>query len=431
MDLIRCCKNLISSWFLPCGVLFLNAISIQGQAQQNVITLSILDSKTNLPVAWTTVFSKKNGYGVVADKNGNCSLKINPAVTDTFIVSSIGYEDATFVADKLSNKEVNKIFLEHVYITGQNVVIKSPPLSFGFDLIKGFKKNFSKNYPHHPLSGYMYANSKVKQDSILVKDIDYVTTFYSPDGFEHAQRLQQAMVRTRVNLKTDSITRIMNPFTHRLSETSVWLAFLTTDFLTSFLKLDKKTVDILSVRSLDVNGIEVYKVQMKAKVPLVFSNRVSQVNLDLYISSQDFAVLKYKISYTALFDYSDPDLPFIDINGEKLTYSMPPGFRYDSITHSKEMYFRKHDGWYIPFYNIKQYRVYDEQVEIKKKGYFEEISKYYIYKPRVHEKDSKIDPIDVWKDLTDNNTMDEDQFWLNFINPDMELLVKFLDDNEP
>jgi hypothetical protein len=392
-------------------------------SNNRIIPISVLDRDTHKPVPWASVFSRRTGYGLIADSLGQCSFSEEIDPEDSFVVSAIGYTQTVISGSELRSGK-NIVYLKMQVYESAPVVISTIPELSGFELLNNFRTRYKLNYPQHPLTGKIYVHINSTQNAKPVRDAEYVSAFYCK-GYVMPFTSMDTLFRQRLMMAPIEGQTILNPTTANIIAREFWLPFQKIDVLPYLLNLNKRNTEIRSVRKFQFNGTPVYHLKLSLKEPLIYSDRVSRVLLDMYLSGIDFSVFKYRISYAIYFDNTSGSSKSINIKGNHLNFSTPAGFLYDSIISSKEVYFKKEQNFYIPFYSLTSYKVYDREIAKSQVGFFDECREYFIYKisdaSGLHRRS-----LDELLFLIADEEPDDLRFWQKFIRPDKEILQEFL-----
>ena len=77
-----------------CFLLYICLINILTAYSQTQIQVTVVDSITNTPLPFATIYLKKTGVGTTTNAEGIASLQIknNQILKDTFVCSYIGYQ---------------------------------------------------------------------------------------------------------------------------------------------------------------------------------------------------------------------------------------------------------------------------------------------------------------------------------------------------
>ncbi len=158
--------NLLNLLILP---LFFVNIYGQDRLGEDEFFCRIVNKDTEGAVFYATVKLAGTNRGLIADDKGGFRLPVNLGVSDTLVISAIGYKNKKLSIDTLSHSEVNLIYLEPSIEKLDEVTLvseKNTSLTAKQIVIKAMN-NISKNYPKTPFS-YMayYRDYQQPTDSI-------------------------------------------------------------------------------------------------------------------------------------------------------------------------------------------------------------------------------------------------------------------------
>ncbi|MFM9910474.1 MAG: carboxypeptidase-like regulatory domain-containing protein [Chitinophagaceae bacterium] len=112
---------------IPKQEYLLGAVAIVNTQQNNRINGVVIDSKTNEPIPFASIFIKEINSGIAADSNGKFSLNtIIDSTEITITVSAIGYTEQEYRVNNKGNT-VNFYLDPKVQLLGEVEVIATPP----------------------------------------------------------------------------------------------------------------------------------------------------------------------------------------------------------------------------------------------------------------------------------------------------------------
>ncbi len=97
-------------------------------AQKILIKGAIIDHSTHHPIPYTILKGKNHPFGTLADSSGNFQLYLlSEYMTDSLILSAIGYQDTIIALANLIQESFSSIPLNEVPFTLPEIVITDQP----------------------------------------------------------------------------------------------------------------------------------------------------------------------------------------------------------------------------------------------------------------------------------------------------------------
>jgi len=135
-------------------------------AQETFISIKgkLLDSKSNQPIPYASVYIKGSSMGTTTNDDGIFLFHIPSVIqNDTLIISVIGYDYFKSVASAMTNKE-NLVELKQSSTILNEVVVNAKRELTGKDIVKKAVASIPSNYPMKPfmIEGFFRDLSKGK-----------------------------------------------------------------------------------------------------------------------------------------------------------------------------------------------------------------------------------------------------------------------------
>ncbi len=147
--------NLLNLFVVP--LFFVNSYG-QNRLGTDELFCRIINKDTEEAVFYATVKLAGTNRGLIADDKGEFRLPINLYLSDTLVISAIGYKNKKLSINTLSENEVNLIYLEPSIEKLDEVKLiseKNEPLTAKQIVMKAIT-NISRNYPRTPSSYIAY-----------------------------------------------------------------------------------------------------------------------------------------------------------------------------------------------------------------------------------------------------------------------------------
>ncbi len=127
----------------------------------------VINSATPGPVPFATIHLRYNQLGVYANADGDFKIIRNPLfLSDSVIITCIGFKRYTVAFSNLSDSSVNKIYLDPIiYKLGEVSVITSARKLGSIAIIRRAIKNIPVNYPSKPFNYISYYRDYQKDGS--------------------------------------------------------------------------------------------------------------------------------------------------------------------------------------------------------------------------------------------------------------------------
>jgi CarboxypepD_reg-like domain len=127
----------------------------------------VINSTTTDPVPFATIKLKYNQLGVYANAEGDFKIAPNPEFqNDSLIITCIGFKQSSLAFNDLSDKNVNKVFLDPViYGLSEVKVIASRSKLNSLAIIRRAIRKIVNNYPVKPYSYVAYYRDYQKRES--------------------------------------------------------------------------------------------------------------------------------------------------------------------------------------------------------------------------------------------------------------------------
>jgi hypothetical protein len=131
----------------------------------NYLEGKVLNSMVPGPVPFATIHLRNNQLGVYANADGDFKIIRNPEfLSDSVIITCIGFKRYSVAFRDLSDSSVNKIFLDPItYKLGEVSVISSARKLGPIAIIRRAIKNIPLNYPSKPFSYISYYRDYQKE----------------------------------------------------------------------------------------------------------------------------------------------------------------------------------------------------------------------------------------------------------------------------
>jgi hypothetical protein len=172
-------------------ILSVNLIPLFSQSI-NYIKGKIVDSETAKPLSFASVGLKHNHIGVFANADGDFKIIQDPRfITDSLVVSCIGYKRKAISFEDLKLSEVNNIFLTPViYSLNEVKVIASRKKLDPLIIIEKAIKNIKKNYSREQFSYVSYYRDYQKRNNNYV-NLDEAIIQVTDNGFDRKSVLNK------------------------------------------------------------------------------------------------------------------------------------------------------------------------------------------------------------------------------------------------
>jgi hypothetical protein len=130
----------------------------------------VINSDTPEPVPFATIHLKDNQLGVYANADGDFKITRNPEfMSDSVIITCIGFKKYSVAYRNLSDSTVNKIYLNPIiYSLAEVKVISSARKLGSIAIIRRAIKNILVNYPVKPFNYISYYRDYQKDGSIYI-----------------------------------------------------------------------------------------------------------------------------------------------------------------------------------------------------------------------------------------------------------------------
>ena len=151
--------------------LFVLANTVLFAQSRDYIEGKVIDTGTpTAPVPFATIHLRYNQLGVYANADGDFKIMRNPDfISDSVIVTCIGFKRYSVAYRDLSDSTVNRIFLNPViYNLGEVKVISSARKLGSIAIIRRAIKNISVNYPVKPFNYVSYYRDYQKEGSSYI-----------------------------------------------------------------------------------------------------------------------------------------------------------------------------------------------------------------------------------------------------------------------
>jgi hypothetical protein len=130
----------------------------------------IINSATPGPVPFATIHLRNNQMGVYANAEGDFKIMRNPEfITDSVIITCIGFKRYSVAFKNLSDSIVNKIYLNPIIYSLGEVKVSSSARKLGsIAIIRRAIKNIPVNYPVEPFNYISYYRDYQKNGSSYI-----------------------------------------------------------------------------------------------------------------------------------------------------------------------------------------------------------------------------------------------------------------------
>ena len=148
-------------------ILTMIIFSITVSAQQvTYFDGKIINTFTGKPVPFSTVRLKTNQLGVYANADGDFKIANNPEfLTDSIIITCIGYRRKSVAVSELTDQKVNSISLSpSIYGLGEVTVFATRKKLSSVPIIVRAIRNIKRNYPVKPFSYIAYYRDFQKEN---------------------------------------------------------------------------------------------------------------------------------------------------------------------------------------------------------------------------------------------------------------------------
>jgi hypothetical protein len=145
----------------------------------------VIDSKTSGRLSFAAVGLKNNHIGVFANDDGDFKIAQDPRfISDSLVISCIGYKRKAIAFKDLKVSEINDIFLEpDIYRLDEVTVIALRKKLYPKSIIEKAIKNIKRNYSQKPFGYVSYYRDYQKQNDDYI-NLDEAIVQTSDNGFK-------------------------------------------------------------------------------------------------------------------------------------------------------------------------------------------------------------------------------------------------------
>lgn len=185
-------------------ILFYCIISVNLFGQSTgYIQGKVFDSITKEPISFSTIILKQNNLGLAANEEGDFIININSNfLSDTLMISCIGYNRKLIKFKELDVEKVNYIYLNPVVLQLKEIkLIAFKKKMSSKKLIKRAIKKITKNYPVTPFTYVSYYRDYQKNDKDYI-NLNEAIVQTIDNGFNNDHNLNKfRMLDYKRNLK--------------------------------------------------------------------------------------------------------------------------------------------------------------------------------------------------------------------------------------
>jgi len=306
---------------------------------QEKITCKVLDISSKTPIVYATVMLKNINRGTHADQDGKFEIPIEYKENGTIKISSIGYMTKEVTLSKLSDKNINIIYLSTSNNSLDEIVIKTSKKKkkqlLAIQIVKKAIENILENYPTEPHSyiGYYRDYQQPVGDSYQKnvqskKEIKYLNVHEAiietfDDGFDSdklkSDKNQSLLYNYRANNQFIQDSTLTIPYDNKSKKysESVYISPLggnelnllnLTNTIRNYNKMSFSYSNIFQKDFVKNHQFKVKEIIFSDNIPLYqisFSSIQDKTSYEyaasgnIYISKQDFAI--YKLNYNLFY----------------------------------------------------------------------------------------------------------------------------------
>jgi hypothetical protein len=158
-------------------IIIINSYATGQDIQSIELRGEVRDSLTRQPLAFAHIKIKGKAIGVPANREGQFSLRLEKQlITDTLVISLIGYSSQTIPVRKVEEKDFHTFYLAQKTISLHEVVVKPEDVA---TILREVSGRLKENFPTEPygfdgyyINAYKEFNTYVKQTEIAFSGFD-------------------------------------------------------------------------------------------------------------------------------------------------------------------------------------------------------------------------------------------------------------------